>query len=337
MNKLLLILFSTLTISTFAQLDSAFTFSGSVDVYFRRNLNSTNDPNNKGTLAPATSFANLPGFSMGMANLIGTYQKNDLKIVTDLVFGPRGKDAVFNSPAPLNLINQMYIAYGLDNFTFTIGKFNTFLGYEVISPVLNTHYSTSHLFSYGPFNHTGLKVGYDLGGGFSAMAALMNPTDFTDFNTTDSYVTGLQLSYTGDKVSTYLNGLFSKDFYQYDITSVIKPFDKYALGLNASIAKNAFAGVAVYNTYSPNATLDVAARVEYFADKGLGVLSGTNANVMDLTLSLGIKKGNFRLVPEFRIDLYKNDEKTLPVVRDAVNNKTADKLSSFVLAAIANF
>jgi hypothetical protein len=165
----------------------------------------------------------------------------------------------------------------------------------------------------------------------------MNPTDFTDSNPADAFTKGLQLGYSSDLTNTYLNALFSKDFYQYDLTSIIKPSSKYALGLNASIAKDAFSGVAIYNTYAVSNTIDLAARVEYFTDKGLGVLQGTNANVIDLTLSLPIKAGNFRLIPEFRIDLYGSDEKLTPVITDGLKNKSSDKLSSFVLAAIANF
>lgn len=337
MKKFLLVLFTALSLSTFAQLDSAFTFSGSVDAYFRRNLNSTNDPENGGTLAPGSSFANLPGFSIGMANLIGTYNKDNVKFVADLVFGPRGKDAVFNSPASLNTVNQLFVSYTLNKATFTLGKFNTFLGYEVISPVLNTHYSTSYMFSYGPFTHTGLKVNFDLGSGFSAMGAVMNPTDYTDFNPTDEFYTGLQLGYAGDKITTYVNGVFTSGYSQLDLTAILKPIDKYALGINATVAKDAFSGIAIYNTVSPSDKLDIAARVEYFQDKGLGILQGTDANVLDLTLSLGIKAGNFRLIPEYRIDLYGSKEDLKPVITDKIGNKSASNLSSFVLAAIANF
>jgi hypothetical protein len=46
-------------------------FSGSADVYFRKNFNGPT----KGEFAqsPATSFGNLPGFSLGMLNLITKY------------------------------------------------------------------------------------------------------------------------------------------------------------------------------------------------------------------------------------------------------------------------
>jgi hypothetical protein len=340
MKKFLLFALTIMSLNSFAQQDSTvnpFTFSGSVDVYFRRNLNSTNNPENGGTLAPGSSFANLPGFSVGMANLIGTYNKDNVKFVADLVFGPRGKDAVFNSPASLNTVNQLFISYTKNKATFTLGKFNTFLGYEVISPVLNTHYSTSYMFSYGPFTHTGLKINYDLGGGFSAMAAVMNPTDFTDFNPTDEFYTGLQLGYASDKVTTYLNGVFTGGYNQLDLTAILKPIDKYSLGINATVAKDAFSGIALYNTISASDNLDIAARVEYFQDKGIDILEGTDANVLDLTLSLGIKAGNFRLIPEYRIDLYGSKENLKPVITDKIGNKSASNLSSFVLAAIANF
>ncbi len=41
-------------------------FSGSVDTYFHTSFGSEAD-------APGTSFANLPGFGLGMVNLIGSY------------------------------------------------------------------------------------------------------------------------------------------------------------------------------------------------------------------------------------------------------------------------
>ena len=49
--------------------EKKFSFSGSVDTYFRANFNASNDPR-VGAVAPGSSFANLPGFSLGMVNLI---------------------------------------------------------------------------------------------------------------------------------------------------------------------------------------------------------------------------------------------------------------------------
>ncbi len=338
MKHLLLVIITITTMKATAQLDSFMTVSGSFDVYFRQNINATTDATNGGTLAPATSFANLPGFAMGMANIKASYNRKKVGVVTDFVFGPRGKDAVFNSPAPLNIINQLYLTYQLSSdLLFTIGKFNTFVGYEVISPVGNTHYSTSYMFSFGPFNHTGLKATYDLGKGFSTTAAIMNPTDFTDFNPSNTYFEGLQLAYVSSKTSAYFNTLYSKDFYQVDITALHKFSTKYSLGFNATSVKSAFNGIAIYNTFTASPNVDIAARVEYFQDKGISVLEGTNPDVMDITLSLGIKANNFRLIPEFRMDVFGNDEKLKPVIKDARTLEKSNKLSSFVLAAIANF
>ncbi len=49
-----------------------------------------------GPTAPGTSFANRPGFALGMANLIASYEGEKVGFVADLVFGPRGEEAVFN-------------------------------------------------------------------------------------------------------------------------------------------------------------------------------------------------------------------------------------------------
>jgi hypothetical protein len=193
---------------------SKLTLSGSVDAYFRTNLNAPN----KGEFsqAPASSFGNLPGFSLGMANIIATYEGKKVGAVADLVFGPRGEDAVFGSPlyagglaGSSQIINQLFIYWNItDAVTLTFGNFNTFLGYEVISPTANFNYSTSYMFSYGPFSHTGLKADFKLSDNWSLMASVMNPTDITEFNTAGTYTLGAQLGYSTDAGSTYLNVVY---------------------------------------------------------------------------------------------------------------------------------
>ena len=68
--------------------EPTFNFSGTVDTYFRSSF--TEDP-----VAPGTSFANLNGFALGMANFIVSYEGEKSGFVADVVFGPRGSDAVF--------------------------------------------------------------------------------------------------------------------------------------------------------------------------------------------------------------------------------------------------
>lgn len=318
-------------------IDSFFTISGSVDTYFRANLNSTNDLTNGGTIAPGTSFANLPGFSLGMVNLITKYEKGSVSFVGDLVFGPRGKDAVFNSQGSLNIVNQAYVAYApSDKLTLTLGKFNTFLGYEVISPTLNFNYSTSYMFSYGPFSHAGLKANYDLGSGFGAMVGIFNPTDYTDFNPTGTYLFGGQLSYASDAAGLYINTLLDGDFMQIDLTTTYAVSDKVNIGLNATTASDNFYGAAVYSNVALSDVFSAGVRAEYFKDNGIGILDGadiTSNDVIDITLSGNYTVGNLKIIPEIRIDLF-SDDLVLP---DATDSMLANQLSSFVLAAVYSF
>ena len=118
--------------------EPTFNFSGTVDTYFRSSF--TEDP-----VAPGTSFANLNGFSLGMANFIVSYEGEKSGFVADVVFGPRGSDAVFGSVGNSSeMVNQLYAYYNIaEGVTVTLGNFNTFLGYEVISPAANFNYSTS--------------------------------------------------------------------------------------------------------------------------------------------------------------------------------------------------
>ncbi|WP_322965087.1 outer membrane beta-barrel protein [Psychroflexus curvus] len=200
-------------------------FSGSIDVYYRANINGDNSaPNGIPNAAPGSSFANLPGFALGMANIIASYQGEKVGFVADLVYGPRGTDAIFASPiysATGNIINQMYAYWNVsENVTLTMGNFNTFLGYEVISPSANFNYSTSYLFSYGPFSHTGLRADFTLSEDFSLMLAIMNPTDVTELNLDGNYAYGAQLGYSGQ----FLNFLLDDGAFEIDYTGGVRFF-----------------------------------------------------------------------------------------------------------------
>lgn len=118
-----------------------------------------------------------------MANLVIGKSSDKVGFTADLVVGPRGEDATFFSPVlrpggNSSIVNQLYVYWNIsDKVTTTFGNFNTFLGYEVISPVANFNYSTSYMFSYGPFSHTGLKFDIGLSDDLSLMLGVFNPTD----------------------------------------------------------------------------------------------------------------------------------------------------------------
>ncbi len=306
----------------------AISFSGSVDAYFR-----------SAKEAPGTSFANLPGFSLGMANLVGSYEGSKVGFVADLVFGPRGEDATFLSPelrpgGSSNIVNQLYAYLNVtDKITFTLGNFNTFLGYEVIQPTANFNYSTSYMFSYGPFSHTGLKMDADLGGGLSLMLGILNPTDATEYNPlnaegSNDYFGGAQLGYSFDAGSAYVNALFGPDYFQVDLTAGFDLTEAIYVGVNATTASDdLFAGVAGYLQFATSDAFKIGARVESFSDKGVGVIA-PDESVLSFTLSANYTVDNLTLIPEFRID---------NASADVFDGGTSGSLSSFVLAAVYGF
>jgi len=315
--------------------------SGSVDVYFRANLNASND-SKVAAPAPGSSFANLSGFSLGMANIVLSKSGEKAGFVADLVFGPRGTDAVFDSPrysTSAQIVNQLYAYWNVgDNTTLTVGNFNTFLGYEVISPTANYNYSTSYMFSYGPFSHTGVKADFTFGD-FTAMAALMNATDITEFNADGQYFGGLQFGYGG----AYLNFLFDDDYFQADLTAGWDLTDSFYLGVNATTASDNFFGAALYLQNSFSDAFSMGVRGEYFqlsdmASTDLSDATGISPDnsVIDLTLSANYSVGGLTFIPEFRVDILSDDEFTVDI-DDMDVAETSSSLASFVIAAVYAF
>ena len=338
-KKIVFLTMALLTTGLFAQEEETettpkFSLSGSVDAYYRTNLSA---PNDEDAIAPGSSFANLPGFALGMANVIASYEGEDVGFVADLVFGPRGTDAIFASPmysATGNIVNQLYVYWNVsDNVKLTFGNFNTFLGYEVISPVANFNYSTSYLFSYGPFSHTGLKADFDLGNEWSAMVAVMNPTDLTEFNPTGNYAFGAQLGYSGQ----YLNFITDDGAYEIDFTGGFDVSDEFFLGINAAYFDNdgvGFAGAALYPQYATSDTFTIGLRGEYFTETGDFGAIGTrveDSSVFLVTLTGSATIGNLIIKPELRLDSASDDAF---IDNDLAPTKS---LSSFVLAAVYSF
>ena len=124
------------------------------------NINAANDPDGKGYEVPATSFANGSGFSLGMANIIGAVEGEKTGVVADFVLGPRGNEAVFGSVFGSNpIVNQLYAYWNVnESLTLTLGNFNTFLGYEVISPTGNFTLNHSGFFFLSGLSTTGKSI-----------------------------------------------------------------------------------------------------------------------------------------------------------------------------------
>jgi hypothetical protein len=319
-----------------------FTLSGSIDAYYRANLNGDNSaPGGVPNAAPGSSFANLPGFALGMANVIAGYEGEKVGFVADLVIGPRGEDAVFLSGPSTNLVNQLYVYYNVsEKLTLTLGNFNTFLGYEVISPVGNFNYSTSYMFSYGPFSHTGLKAEYSFSDNWSGMLAIMNPTDWTEFDPFGLYSFGGQLGYSNDTGSAYLNILYGEQApntsakFQIDLTTGWDITPVFYLGLNTTYSSNGegFYGAAFYPQFKTTENFALGLRAEYFEEmEDGGPVYGAGVKTYDFTLTGNYTVGSLTIKPELRLDSVSED------VFINTDLESTNKLSSFILAAVYVF
>ena len=315
--------------------EKKFSFSGSVDTYFRTNLNAPT-----GT-APGSSFANLEGFALGMVNLVGSYEGEDVGFVADLVFGPRGEDAVFGSPflrpgGSSNIVNQLYAYWNVsDKVKITLGNFNTFLGYEVISPTGNFNYSTSYLFSYGPFSHTGIKADFTLSESTSLMLAVMNPTDATEYNPNGNYAIGAQLGISDQ----FLNVLIDPAFFEIDFTGGFDVTESLFLGINGAYLSGndsgpGFYGAALYPQLATSDSFTLGLRAEYFVEDGAFGAIGTglaDSSVFATTLTGNYQVGDLMIIPEIRLDSSSDDF----FLDSDLTAKSS--LSSFLIAAVYKF
>ena len=336
MKNIKYFLYSVLTFVSFSinaqeettEEEPTFSVAGSIDTYFR-----------SADYAPLTSFANKPGFALGMANVILSYEGEKSGFVADFVYGPRGVEAVFNSSGSSNIVNQLYAYLNVsDNFTLTLGNWNTFLGYEVISPTGNFNYSTSYMFSYGPFSHTGIKADFTLSEKTSLMLAVMNQTDFTEGNFDsvltgipfDAYMFGAQLGISGQ----YLNLLAGDGYTQIDFTGGFDLSDSFFLGINATSADmddaGKFSGVALYPQLALSDTFTLGLRGEIFNDDS-GILGGGDQDNTSFTITGSFTSGNLTIKPEIRVD-----SASAEIYSKSLTDYT-DNLASFVLAAIYAF
>ncbi|MEO7989937.1 MAG: porin [Chryseolinea sp.] len=350
--------------------EKTFTLSGSVDTYFHASLNTEE-------VAPGTSFSNLKGFSIGMVNLIGSYAGEKVGFTADLVFGPRGYDAVFgpaysfsgNPSFGQRIINQAFAYYKFnDVVTLNLGQFNTFVGMETITPVPNTHYSTSYLFTNGPFNHTGLKADFTFKNGMVAKLAIMNPTDLVEFNPVSTYTAGAQVGYVNGNGGVWLNFLYGdpdgkdKDYadptdnifgnlFQADLTTGWTLSESFYLGANASYRTIAaddsgldpvqFYGIALYPKLTLSENFALGLRAEHFiAKNGYPVVTpftldaDGNGSVTEFTLSGNIMSGNLRIIPEVRLDAMAEDSYTK---KDSDTAEATNTMLTFTLAAVYKF
>ena len=297
--------------------------SGTVDAYYQTYLSASDDVSG----SFGTSFADEAGFALGMANLVLSYEGEKTGVVADLVYGPRGDSAA----GGYNL-NQLYAYWNVsETTTLTAGRFNTYLGYEVISPAGNFNYSTSYLFSSGPFSHVGLKADFALGEDFSLMLAIMNPTD-TNNNATGDYGFGAQLGFSGQ----YLNLYYDNDSvlgFEIDYTGGFDLSDSFFLGINGAyqVSDDAgFYGAALYPQLTTSDSFSIGLRGELFGLHAEDVDDLPSVFATTLTGSYTVE--NLTIKPEVRLDSWSDDE---PYVDS--DGVASQSLAAFTVPAIYSF
>ena len=307
MKKAILILALALTgTMAFAQdapTSTPLEITGSGDLYYKYDFS-------KNANIPTSFASDQNSLSLGMLDIALKKSVGKASFVGEVSFGPRGQyqsipngDGVDGNSFH---IQNLYATYAFtDKFSMTAGYMGTFVGYEVISPVANFHYSTSYLFTYGPFQNAGVKANYKISDKFGAMLGVFNDSWNTyKANPTKGLSTiGAQLSYATDGVSAYLNfmdGSVSGTII--DLTATFQLSEKFKLGLNAADFSNTgdvgYSGIALYPSYAISDSFALGLRGEYFDFKeGSG-----DSSVTAFTLSANLKAGGFTFIPEFRLD-----------------------------------
>ncbi len=313
MKKVTLFLSLMLTSMTFAQetketpKSTPLEISGSGDLYYKYDFS--------GNENIGTSFAtDQNSVSLGMLDIALKKSLGKVSFVGELSFGPRGAgQSIPDVDGQSFHIQNLYATYAFtDKFSMTAGYMGTFIGYEVISPIANFHYSTSYLFTNGPFQNAGIKANYKISDKFGAMVGIFNDSwnNYKADPEKGLNAIGGQLSFASKGVSAYLNfmdGSVSGTII--DLTATFQLTEKFKLGLNAADFSNGgdvgYTGFALYPSVAITDAFGLGLRAEYFMNKENSSIASkvwSDESVTALTLSANYKVGGLTIIPEFRFD-----------------------------------
>ncbi len=321
--------------------------TGSIDAYYRYNFQNAKDSfitNN------ATSFTSSQNsFELGMASLRADYSIGKVTATADLGFGRRADDYSYNDfGSTAAAIKQAYVTYApSDHVKFTMGKWGTHIGYEVLDAYLNRNYSMDYMFSYGPFFHTGIKADFTFDQ-FGLMVGVTNPPDFVSASFAKKFFIGqFSGASKSGKLKGFLNYMGGKDFgdnsiNQFDLVVTGTVSDQFSVGYNGTIQTvkpsggdgDSWWGSALYLNYDPCTAFGLTLRGEYFDDKKAVSVGQFGTSIFDVTLSGNIRIDNLTIIPEFRLDsaqdpfFFKNSDTFFP---------TAKSTGTFILGATYHF
>jgi len=300
--------------------DPPLVVTGSVDTYYKYDFSGFR--NSGGSSDIPTSFAtDQNSFSIGMVDLGLKKKVGAASFVGEVSFGPRGQSqslpnaaGAYDETTNSYHIQNLYVSYDLTSkLNVTGGYMATFIGYEVISPVGNFNYSTSYLFTNGPFQNAGVKATYTFSDKVSLMAGIFN--DKWNVYRSDFRINtfGAQLMVVPVKNWTaYLNLITGPaSGTEFDLTTTYQITDAFKLGLNAATFSaptpytGGFSGVALYPQLAVSKAVTLGLRGEYFKSKSGSYVSvgpAPGASVTGITFTANVKAGPLTFIPEVRFD-----------------------------------
>jgi len=200
--------------------DPKVTFSGMLDSYFSMNITNKSNDISGGTNGNFYAFnAKTDDYVLGLLEAGTKVVAGDATLNLTLMYGDTAQLLWLynNNHGDLNLLNAN-VAITKDVFTFTFGKFATWMGNEVIESKNNMNYSRSILFFGIPALHTGLSIGVAPDAQFAATAYVVNGWNNQFSGDTDA-VFGMEKTF-GAQVkwmpadtgfSAILNGIYGPD------------------------------------------------------------------------------------------------------------------------------
>jgi len=329
-------------------------FSGSVDAYYRYNF--------AGKLNNYTSFTNSQNsFELGMASLRAdaTAMGGKAGATIDLGYGRRAEEFSYNDGEvnagkngflTLAAVKQAYVTYAPSaKVKFTMGKFATHVGYELVDAFANRNYSMSYMFTNGPFSHTGLKADITAG----PVAFMVGLTNYTDQATATTSTKNFIAQFSGGskngKVKFYINysgfggsskglnpsGLKSLNQFDGVLTATIT--SKLSLGYNGTVqsrkpvtgSSGSWIGNALYLNFDPTAKVGLTLRSEVISDSKM-IYYGTKS-IFANTLSVDCKVGPLTIIPELRF------ESAQSTIYSKSNGSATKSTASGILAAVYKF
>jgi hypothetical protein len=181
-------------------------------------------------------------------------------------------------------LEQGYLQFMLPNvsgLTWTFGRFNAPMGFEMLDPHEMYQYSHAYVFDYGlPTNLTGAMLGYATEAGFSVSGWVVNGWD-TNVETNDNLTGGARLQYDREEqfsvgVSTIMGveaWAGNNQVSVYDLDATITAVENLTIGLEFNYGmvslepKDAtWMGYLVMAHYDFNETVGATLRFDSFDD-----------------------------------------------------------------------